>query len=257
MTTPNVTTAVSRAALASESVTEHQVWASLIKPTTPSPATAPKRAQSPAPDDLSTEPLASGVTATDVGLFEGASHHQLGIFRPFADCRMRHTQASFCPVCEHTIRARLGAWELPSEKPISSFVAGQVTHVFTVPLLALAFGTYDTASGAVHLFEGFATTFGSTPKDLIAPGAALPAGCTSVVTFDGPGGPFVYTHSFPPVRARCIASSPPQPASTSNSWSTRARPSTPHGPRSACRSSRVSFMCWVQPLHRRGCAHPA
>ncbi len=197
VTTPNITTAASRAALAVESVTEHQVWASFIKSITPSPATAPKIAQSPAPDDLSTEPLASGVTAKDVGLFEGASHHQLGIFRPFADCRMRHSQASFCPVCEHTIRARLGAWELPSEKPITSFAAGQVTHVFTVPLLALAFGTYDITSGAVHLFEGFSTTFGVAQKDLIAPGAALPTGCTSVVSFDGPGGPFVYTHSFP------------------------------------------------------------
>ncbi|MDQ6605863.1 MAG: M64 family metallopeptidase, partial [Actinomycetota bacterium] len=116
VTTPNITTASSKAALAVESVTEHQVWASFIKPTTPSPATAPKIARSPAPDDPSTEPLASGVTVQDVGLFEGAGQHQLGIFRPFADCRMRHTQASFCPVCEHTIRGRLGSWELPSEK---------------------------------------------------------------------------------------------------------------------------------------------
>src|SRR5207245_1192255 len=98
-------------ALGFETVTEHKVWASFIKPGTPSPATSPKHAQSPPPDDLASEPLAPGVTVQDVGLFEGADHSQLGIFRPFADCRMRHHATPFCPVCEHTIRARLGAWE--------------------------------------------------------------------------------------------------------------------------------------------------
>lgn len=197
-TEPNVTTATSRARLAAELVTEHQVWASFIKPTTPAPATAPKIARSPAPDSLSDEPLANGVTVQDVGLFEGANRHQLGIFRPFADCRMRHTQAPFCPVCEHTIRGRLGAWELPGEDAKSSFAAGTVTHVFTVPLVQLAFGTYDMTSGAVHLFDGLDATFPgkNPPQELIAPGAALPPGCTSVIPFDGPGGPFVFTHSF-------------------------------------------------------------
>ncbi|MEO8968982.1 MAG: M64 family metallopeptidase, partial [Solirubrobacteraceae bacterium] len=198
VTSPNIATATTRAALAVEPVTEHQVWASFIKATTPTPSTAPKTTQSPAPNDLSSEPLANGVTVQDVGLFEGGNQHQLGSFRPFADCRMRHLTAPFCPVCEHTIRARLGAWELPAEKPTSSFATGSVTHVFTVPLVQLAFGTYDMTSGAVHLFDGFGASFGglSPPKDLIVPGAALPPGCTSVLPFDGPGGPFVYTHSF-------------------------------------------------------------
>jgi hypothetical protein len=69
--------------------------------------------------------------------------------------------------------------------------------VFTVPLPNLAIGTYDIASGAVHLFDGFDVTFAvHPPKDLLAAGAALPSGATSVLTFDAPGGPFVYTHSF-------------------------------------------------------------
>ena len=194
---PNVSTAATTAALALESVSEHQVWASFIKPTTPAPATAKKTAQTPPPDSLASEPLAPGVTVQDIGLFEGADHHQLGIFRPFADCRMRHTAAPYCPVCEHTIRARLGAWELPEEQG-SSFVTGPATHVFTLPLPRLAIGTYDMASGAVHLFDGFKAAFmaKSGVPDLVVPGAALPTGATTIIAFDASGGPYAYTYSF-------------------------------------------------------------
>jgi hypothetical protein len=199
ITEPNITTAQGAAALAQEPIPAHRFWASLIKPGLPFPATRRPKLAKPvvkAPDTLADEPLASGVTVSDVGLFEGADHRQLNIFRPFADCRMRHHAVAFCPVCEHAIRTRLNAWELPDELPINTLPLGSTTHLFTVPLPRATLGAYDAVSGDVHFFDAFAATFVKSPPDLAAPGVQLPAGCTSVHVFDGPGGPFIFTFSF-------------------------------------------------------------
>jgi hypothetical protein len=48
------------------------------------------------------------------------------------------------------------------------------------------------------LFDGFTAAFMANlgPPDLVVPGAGLPTGATTVLTFDAPGGPYAFTHSF-------------------------------------------------------------
>lgn len=44
-----------------------------------------------------------------VGTFEGARYKKTGRYRPTAECLMRRTDRSFCPVCQAQIRKRLAA----------------------------------------------------------------------------------------------------------------------------------------------------
>jgi hypothetical protein len=71
-------------------------WASLV---TPGVALDPTCAAGAAP----TTP------AGTVGTFEGARYKKTGRYRPTAECLMRRTDRSFCPVCQVQIRKRLAA----------------------------------------------------------------------------------------------------------------------------------------------------
>ena len=85
-----------------------QRWSDLMDPATPAPTSQPN------PTCVAIEPrnrqaAKPGVHADAVGLFEGADNSPCAVFRPRLDCRMRHSAADFCPVCDWSISAKLAA----------------------------------------------------------------------------------------------------------------------------------------------------
>jgi hypothetical protein len=71
-------------------------WAALVTPGIALDPTCPAGVTPPAP---------TGV----VGTFEGARYRKTGRYRPTAQCLMRSTDKSFCPVCQAQIRKALAA----------------------------------------------------------------------------------------------------------------------------------------------------
>ncbi len=81
-------------------------WRALV---TAGPA-KPTRAN---PDCTSTDPGPSPVGAGIVGTFEGGRYHHCRVYRPVWNCKMRETQAPFCPVCQAEIIRTLQPFTRP------------------------------------------------------------------------------------------------------------------------------------------------
>jgi hypothetical protein len=141
---PNVTFLSSRAQLEAFSRNASQnrahpmirIWRVMIDSNTPTPSTAPNPSQH---RFLPGEPpvVRSGVDPDSVGLFEGAAHRSLGVFRGKASCKMRDHNAAFCPVCQAQIGSVLDSFSAPRLVPPGPLVAPDLTHF-------LGFGFNDT-----------------------------------------------------------------------------------------------------------------
>ncbi|WP_019891091.1 M64 family metallopeptidase [Streptomyces purpureus] len=93
-------------------------------------------------------PATPPVPADAVGAYEGAHQHDCGIFRPSADCAMRHSAQPFCPVCEHAIRADIGHTMIVQGGGATAS-AGAWTHMQSFPMgPAARMLAYDALSGA-------------------------------------------------------------------------------------------------------------
>lgn len=68
------------------------------------------------------------IPAGAVGAYEGAYHHDCGVFRPSLECRMRETTRPFCRVCEMRARLDIGRHTLVLSRP-TPCGAGYWTHV--------------------------------------------------------------------------------------------------------------------------------
>jgi len=66
-------------------------WRHLVSPDTP------------VPTQMHGEPLENTRLRYEVGLFEGGSRFERGVYRPAHNCRMRQSAAGFCDVCEEHI----------------------------------------------------------------------------------------------------------------------------------------------------------
>ncbi|MFF4102773.1 M64 family metallopeptidase [Streptomyces sp. NPDC001903] len=68
------------------------------------------------------------IPAGAVGAYEGADHHDCGVFRPSLQCRMRESNDPFCRVCEMRARLDIGRHLLSLSRP-TPCPAGSWTHV--------------------------------------------------------------------------------------------------------------------------------
>lgn len=73
---------------------------------------------------------ASPVPAATVGLFEGARYFHCDAFRPVFDCRMRHSDQPFCPVCSQRIRETLRPYAPGRKSPMDFTVITSVRNAF-------------------------------------------------------------------------------------------------------------------------------
>lgn len=143
-------------------------------------------------------PILDGTPSDAVGLFEGATQHPCGIFRPAATCKMREP-GDFCPVCEHTIFQRLSGALLDSRPPLT-MSALPWTHVAPVPPTLAApdifnIAAYDTKTGLFALY--FANEFDGSVSPAGKPRAPtqLDPGFTTLAAFSAGLDQFVYLDS--------------------------------------------------------------
>jgi IgA Peptidase M64 len=177
---PNVTSFSTALALKSSDSAVHRFWASLIKPTTPTPSTKQKFSNDPLDDDA----LADGVGPDDVGLFEGAAHRTKGLFRPRANCRMRNDKAGWCPVCQYAIRARLNDWQLPNPIKAGTATVGPVTHTAMLAAPDRTFIiVYDAATGQYKSFNSTEFMLFRDHDSWSPPNASIGPGWTAIVGF--------------------------------------------------------------------------
>ena len=79
---------------------------------------------------------ANPVTATTVGVFEGAHYYHCKAYRPAFNCRMRSIGQEFCAVCQEAIRKKIGATATTSSSIcfVATAVYGEELHPDVVQL---------------------------------------------------------------------------------------------------------------------------
>lgn len=206
---PNVTTRATRDALRifwNFGPSKYSLirWHELMDPATPAPSSLPNITCTPLAK-LSAQLPKPGVTATTIGLFEGAHLSPCAVFRPRLDCRMRHIDKDFCPVCEWAIGSKLARTENAMRVDTRTAIPGAWT------LLSFyhedpSRATVGTDLGRLVFYVGMtgeyrvqaAATLGvPTPPGLSAPGIKIDPFWTSLSVCDIGGLPHFLAHSLP------------------------------------------------------------
>ena len=125
----------------------------------------------------------------DVGLFEGASTYDTGIYRPVENCRMNSNSPEYCPVCYTSIKS---ARDHETDHQFRGVHAGSFFGGGRSDLL-LHHGTSiqlfrNDGSGFTHTFSGVERVPGSwqfKPNDQIVVGDFNGDGVDEIVIFNG------------------------------------------------------------------------
>jgi hypothetical protein len=121
-----------------------------------------------------------------VGLFEGASTFNCGLFRSEFNCRMRHRGNQYCEVCSRTLRARMAKWTpMPAELSRTAWTSGWdlicAIDIAGVPHMV----SYKPASGSIAIDKVRADGSGTDP----VLGSTWSTGWTSIVPLQLGGAP--------------------------------------------------------------------
>jgi len=175
-------------------------WHELMDPATPAPTSVANPACAPLAT-IRGQSARPGVADRAVGLFEGADHSPCGVFRPRLDCRMRHTAAEFCPVCEWTILSKLARTENRMRVDTRLTIPGAWTVLgfYHEPSSPQNFGGdlsrvvfYAAVTGEYQIHD-----VGSVNSLKSAPGVLIDSFWTSLSTCEIAGVPHLLAHSLP------------------------------------------------------------
>src|SRR5262249_33573774 len=127
------------------------------------------------------------------------------VFRPRLDCKMRHRQGDFCPICEWSIGSKLSRVDdpfrvntratVPGAWTVFSFYHEEPSRVLVgLELSRFVFYAGTTGDYQVHRVIGFVDP---APPPLSAPGVRIDPFWTSLSAFDILGLPHFLAHSLP------------------------------------------------------------
>jgi hypothetical protein len=159
-------------------------WRRFIDPATPLPTGVGSAA------DYNQGPRPAGWSGNfDVGLFEGASTYDTGIYRPVENCRMNSNSPEYCPVCYTSIKT---ARDHETEHRFTGAHAGSFYGTARSDVL-LHHGTSiqlfrNDGNGFTHMFSGVERVPGSwqfKPNDQVVVGDFNGDGVDEVVVFNG------------------------------------------------------------------------
>ncbi len=88
-------------------------------------------------------PPTSPLPRSTIGAFEGAYYHHCGIFRPAFDCRMRHHDIGWCPVCASYMTDKLLWYSVFQTWPADNAPGSDVDS--SLPMLAWTPGNFESA----------------------------------------------------------------------------------------------------------------